>query len=128
MAVEGGDGSRWYAGGMARRVNALAELEARRRFRAIAAKDLRATGAIEAFAAEIAQRQRRGERASRAIDDLVPSWLAGLCVGVTVRGGVVTIRAADAGARHHIGQWLRSGGEGEVKARARVGVKRVKVV
>ncbi len=113
---------------MARRVHALAELEGRRRHRCIADRAERIGAAIEEISAQIRSQQRRVSRAQVDVHEVLPEGLREMCREVTLRAGVLTIRAVDAGAKYRLSQWVRSGGRQELMRRVRAGLVRVRVV
>ncbi len=113
---------------MARRVHVLAELEGRRRYRSIPDRASRIDAALEEFSAQIRSQQRRASRAQMDVHEVLPEGLRGMCREVTLRAGVLTIRAMDAGAKYRLSQWVRSGGRQELMRRVRAGLVRVRVV
>ncbi len=113
---------------MGRRMPVLAELEGRRRFRSIGVHGERIGASLEEFSAQIRAQQRRAARVRVDVHELLPEGLRGMCREVTLRGGVLTIRAVDTGGRYRLSQWVRGGGRAELMRRVRAGLLRVRVV
>ncbi len=109
------------------KLNVIAELERRRVDRGPRAIDRSVAGAIGEVEREIRASQRRVTRGEEAVGEVLPGGLHELCRGMSVRGGVLTIRAVDSAAKFRISQWLRGGGDVEIKKRAKVAVRVVKV-
>ncbi|USO00085.1 MAG: DUF721 domain-containing protein [Phycisphaeraceae bacterium] len=104
-----------------------ARLSLIRRYRAVGGRD-------PAIADTVARERARLERAARddgdivsAWDGLVPDHLRGRAAIVGLRGGVLTVRCRSAPDRFALDRWLRSGGERELRARARVALTRVRL-
>lgn len=96
----------------------------------------RAVGGRDAGIADAVARERdRLERAARddgtiasAWGRVVPERLRGRAVIVSMRAGVLTVRCRSASDRFALDRWLRGGGEKDLRAAARVALKRVRLV
>ena len=107
--------------------NVVAELKMRQTHRGPIAVDRSVAVVVGEVEREIRASQKRVTKAEAAVGDVLPVGLSDLCEGMSVRSGVLTLRAVDSTGKFRLSQWLRAGGEGEIKRRAKVAVRMVKV-
>ncbi len=77
---------------------------------------------------ELMRRRRAVGGISAAWAELAPAELAAGAELVGQRGGVLTVRVADASARFGLDRWLRGGGLAALRARSRAALRSVRFV
>lgn len=84
--------------------------------------------AVQAVELEVKKLQRATGGVGAAWEEVAPVALAGRCRVAGLSRGVLTLRVKDSAARYEADRFLRSGGEAALASRARVAIKRVRIV
>jgi hypothetical protein len=78
-------------------------------------------------AADVQRRARAGTAVERAWLSVAPVELLERVVSVALVRGVLTVRAADSGARFEVDRWLRCGGEAKLVRAAGVSIRKIRL-
>jgi|SoiMethySBSTD1v2_1073268.scaffolds.fasta_scaffold1752356_1 hypothetical protein len=91
-------------------------------------RDVSIGGAVKDLAREAQKRVKAMGGIGVAWEVVTPDRVKEKCEVVSFSRGVLTVRVRDSSARFELDRWWRSGGEREICAAGKVGVKRLKVV
>ncbi|CAG0961865.1 hypothetical protein PHYC_00769 [Phycisphaerales bacterium] len=111
---------------MSRGENPSRLVERLRKFRAPAPRDRSIGSEVDRVVREAAKRNNSAGGMSAAWQELAPARGVSRVEKLTP-GGVLVVRATDAGARYELDVWLRSGGLEALRARCKTTLRRVKI-